>query len=183
MPFCHSIGYNAAMQNQRRIAIAVMTLDGKIARHRHHFTDWSSKEDKQFLHDFLAKADVIIIGHNTHEIATKELGKYNRIVLTTSVATTERKNDTLLLCNPETVDIEESLDPYKLVGILGGMDTFTYFLKRGLIDELYLTIEPLIFGEGLDLFASSQKLDAHFSLESVKQLNEKGSVLLHYIKL
>src|SRR3989344_3527725 len=101
----------------RCIAIAVMTLDGKIARHHHHFTDWSSPEDKQFLRESLQRPDVIVVGHNTHEIAGKELGRFNRIVLTTSVATTERKDEKLLLCNPETADVSTLLEPYKLVGI------------------------------------------------------------------
>ncbi|MBI5458012.1 dihydrofolate reductase family protein [Candidatus Kaiserbacteria bacterium] len=171
------------MQTPRCIAIAVMTLDGKIARHHHHFTDWSSPEDKQFLREFLQRTDIIVVGHNTHEIASKELGKYNRIVLTTSVATTERKDEKLLLCNPESVDVRPLLEPYKLAGILGGMDTYTYFLERGLLDELYLTIEPLVFGQGLDLFASTKIITKQFKLESVKRLNERGSLLLHYTKL
>ncbi len=171
------------MESQRRIAVAVMTLDGKIALHSHHFTDWSSPEDKQFLREFLRSADIVVVGHNTHETAAKELARYNRIVLTTSVATTERKDDKLLLCNPETTDIELLLAQYKTIAVAGGAWTYTYFLERGLLDEIYLTIEPLVFGRGLDLFASTTKdISARFRLESVKQLNEKGSVLLHYKK-
>ena len=171
------------MESQRRVAVAVMTLDGKIGLHERHFTDWSSPEDKQLLREFLQKTDVIVVGHNTHEIAGEELGKYNRVVLTTSVATTERKADTLLLCNPDTTDVRSVLEPYKLVGILGGTWTYTYFLERDLIDELYLTIEPLIFGHGIPLFQSPKDLTARFRLESTKQLNEKGSLLLHYKKV
>jgi len=175
-------GIKCLMQKPRCIAIAVMTLDGKIARHHHHFTDWSSPEDKQFLREFLKRTDVIVAGHNTHEIAAKELAQYNRIVLTTSVVTTERRDEKLLLSNPETVDVKTLFEPYKLVGILGGMDTYTYFLERDLLDELYLTIEPIIFGRGLPLFESTRDVLAKFRLESTKQLNEKGTLLLHYKK-
>jgi len=167
----------------RIIAIAVMTLDGRIALHERHFTDWSSPEDKQFLREFLQKTDIIVVGYNTNEIAGHELGTYNRIVLTTAVATTERKNEALLLCNPETVDVRTVLEPYKLVGILGGTWTYTYFLERDLIDELYLTIEPVIFGHGLDLFATAKDIGTKFRLESEKPLNKKGTVLLHYTKI
>lgn len=166
----------------RCIAIAVMTLDGKIARNHHHFTDWSSPEDKQFLREFLGRADVLVVGHNTNEIAGPELGKYNRIVLTTSVATTERKSDTLLLCNEETTDVRGLIEPYETVAVVGGTHTYTYFLGHDLLDELFLTIEPITFGSGLDLFASSSNLTSHFKLESAKGLNKNGTVLLHYLK-
>lgn len=159
-----------------------MTLDGKIARHHHHFTNWSSSEDKQFLREFLGQTDVLVVGHNTNEIAGPELGKYNRIVLTTSVATAERKSDTLLLCNEETADVRELIEKYETVAVVGGTHTYTYFLEHGLLDELYLTIEPIVFGNGLDLFESSSDVTSHFKLESVKKLNGKGTLLLHYLK-
>ena len=69
------------------------------------------------------------------------------------------------------------------VAVLGGTQTYTYFLENDLLDELYLTIEPIIFGRGLNLFESTKDALAKFRLESTKQLNEKGSLLLHYIKL
>ncbi len=175
-------GIKCLMQKPRCIAIAVATLDGKIARHHHHFTDWSSPEDKQFLRDFLGRADVIVVGHNTNEIAGPELGKFNRIVLTTSVATTERKSDTLLLCNEERADVRGLIKSYEAVAVVGGTHTYTYFLENDLLDELYLTIEPIVFGSGLGLFESSADMTSHFKLESVKKLNEKGTLLLHYLK-
>jgi dihydrofolate reductase len=160
-----------------------VTLDGKIALHASHFTDWSSPEDKQFLHEFLHNADVVVVGNNTHEIAPKELEQYNRIVLTTSVATTERTSEKLLLCNPETTEVAPLLASYKTVAIAGGTATYTYFLERDLLDEVYLTIEPIVFGSGLNLFALTRDTKSRFQLVSTKKLNERGSLLLHYKRL
>ncbi len=166
----------------RCIAIAATTLDGKIAFNAEHFSDWTSKEDKDFLHEMLDKSDVIAVGNNTYKTAIEPLSKRNCIVLTSSVAISERKSGRLFLVNPQTADIRKILATYEHVAVLGGTQTYTYFLENDLLDELYLTIEPIAFGRGLNLFESSKDIDAHFRLESTKQLNEKGSVLLHYLK-
>ena len=162
------------------IAIAAVTIDGKIARNAGHFTDWTSPEDKIFLRGFLDTCDVVVVGNNTYKTAVAPLSKRNCIVLTRAVPNKERRSDKLLLCNPEAISIETILEPYQRVALLGGAQTYTYFLERGLIDEFYLTIEPIIFGNGLDLFECKNEATTKFEIVSVKELNEQGTVLLHY---
>ena len=175
-------GYNAGM---RCIAIAAVTIDGKIALDAGHFSDWTSPEDKDFLHKMLDESDVIVVGNNTYKTAIEPLAKRNCIVLTSSVATTERKNDKLLLWNPAGISYSSVLQntAIETVAILGGTQTYTYFLENDLLDELYITIEPIIFGRGLNLFESTKDVLAKFRLESTERLNEKGSLLLHFVRL
>ncbi len=174
------LGYNAPM---RCIAIVATTIDGKIALDAGHFSDWTSPEDKDFLHKMLDESDVIVVGNNTYKTAIEPLAKRNCIVFTSSVAISERKSGRLFLVNAQTADVRKILETYKTIAILGGTQTYTYFLENDLLDEIYLTIEPLVFGRGLNLFESSKNIDAHFRLESTRQLNEKGSLLLHYVKV
>lgn len=166
----------------RCIAIAAATIDGKIALDAGHFSDWTSREDKDFLHEMLDKSDVVVVGNNTYKTAIEPLSKRNCIVLTSSVATTERKNEKLLLWNPAGISYASVLQNTEIetVAILGGTQTYTYFLENDLLDEIYLTIEPLVFGRGLPLFESSKDAQLRFRLESTKQLNDAGSILLHY---
>ena len=69
-----------------------------------------------------------------------------------------------------------------------------------MLDELYLTIEPIVFGKGINLFSdgpipllSKEGLELapaltrgevikyqKFKLISAKKLNRQGSILLHY---
>ena len=169
----------------RCIAIAAVTIDGKIALDAGHFSDWTSPEDKDFLHKMLDESDVIVVGNNTYKTAIEPLAKRNCIVLTSSVATTERKNDKLLLWNPAGISYSSVLQntAIETVAILGGTQTYTYFLENDLLDELYITIEPIIFGRGLNLFESTKDVLAKFRLESTERLNEKGSLLLHFVRL
>ena len=46
---------------QNIIAIAAVTIDGKIGRHTRHFTDWTSHEDKTFLRSLLDTSDIVVI--------------------------------------------------------------------------------------------------------------------------
>src|SRR3990167_7073968 len=131
-------GYNSGM---RCIAIAAVTIVGKIALDAGHFSDWTSPEDKDFLHEMLDKSDVIVVGNNTYKTAVEPLSKRNCIVFTASVATTERKSDKLLLWNPATVGHSNVLQNVRTIAVLGGTQTYTYFLENDLLDELYITIE------------------------------------------
>ncbi|HEY4526429.1 MAG TPA: dihydrofolate reductase family protein [Candidatus Paceibacterota bacterium] len=168
----------------RCIAIAAITIDGKTALDANHFSDWTSPEDKVFMRALLDKSDVVVVGNNTYKTAVEPLSKRNCIVLTSSVAATERKNEKLLLWNPTAVPYSSVLQNTRIekVAVLGGTQTYTYFLENDLLDEIYLTIEPLVFGRGLHLFESQKNLSRRFRLESTKLLNEKGSLLLHYVK-
>lgn len=165
------------------IALAAITLDGKIARHENHMSDWTSKEDKKVLHKELDKGDVIIVGNNTYTTARKQLSKRNCIVLTRSVRKPRKANNRLLYCNPKNTDLKELIQTlgYKRVCILGGAETYNFCLKKNILDELYLTIEPLVFGEGISVFSEKQKR-GEFTLVSVKRLNKRGSILLRYRK-
>ena len=161
------------------VAIAAITIDGKIARNQGHFTDWTSPEDKTFLRGFLNTCDAIVVGNNTYKTAEAPLSKRNCIVFTHDVESTRQARENLLLCNPANASIETVLEPYRIVALLGGTQTYSYFLHRNLIDELYLTIEPVVFGDGLPLFKCENDTLA-FQFVSVEKLNEQGALLLHY---
>ena len=162
------------------VAIAAMTIDGKIARHSSELTDWTSPEDKALLTGLMDKSDVIVIGNSTYKTAEEPLSKRNCIVLTRSVATTERRSEKLLFCNPDRASLADLLRPFATVALLGGTQTYTYFLQHDLLDELYLTIEPVIFGSGLSLFEGAFGGNVRLNLRSLKQLNDQGTILLHY---
>lgn len=178
------------------IAIAAITLDGKIAKGTKHMSDWTSKEDKVFMRALLDKCDLVIVGNNTYQTAIKPLSKRNCLVFSRSAPTQGRSPDqsvganklvsksaNLQYVDPNKIDIKKLITKlkYKKIAILGGAQTYAYCLKNNLLDELYLTIEPLVFGEGISLFGNTV-LNNKFKLESIKKLNNKGSVLLKYIK-
>src|SRR3989344_7779493 len=170
------------------IAIAAITLDGKIAKNTHHMSDWTSKEDKIFMRAFLDKCDVVIVGNNTYKTAIKPLSKRNCIVFSKSSnppshkATEGLRSSNLTYVDPNKTNVKKLITKlgYRKIAILGGAQTYTYCLENNMMDELYLTIEPIVFGKGIDLFASKNFLYSKFKLISTKKLNSQGSLLLKY---
>lgn len=166
----------------RIIAVAAISINGKITSGSHFLSNWTSRDDKIFLRSMLNKCDVIIIGNNTYKAAQKNLSKRNCIVLTRSLRKTNKKTDNQVYCNPKKGELLGLINKHKTAVILGGAQTYTYCLENGLLNELYLTIEPIIFGRGLDIFKSKTIEMMRFKLVSIKKLNESGSILLHYKK-
>ena len=62
---------------------------------------------------------------------------------------------------------------------MGGAHISTSFLKAKLIDELWLTIEPKIFGTGGSLVIN-ENLDIELRLLSVEKVNERGTLITKY---
>ena len=67
----------------------------------------------------------------------------------------------------------------KKVLIVGGPRIISELLKGKLIDFLYLTIEPRLFGQGV-LLLDSFPTDIELNLVEHQQLNKKGTLLLKY---
>jgi dihydrofolate reductase len=73
-------------------------------------------------------------------------------------------------------------DPFPHVNealLVGGSQINAVFLKKKLINEIYLTIEPKIFGIGLPL-AQGTLDDVHLELQNCTRLNAQGTLLLYY---
>jgi dihydrofolate reductase len=163
------------------VAIAAVTIDGKIARDSGHFPDWTSPEDKTYFQSMLDKSDVLVLGNSTYKTAEGPLSKRNCIIFTRSIQDTDRRGANLLFYNSAgTTSIESILEPYSFVAVLGGAHIYSYFLERDLIDELYLTVEPIVFGSGIGLFNHESAAAKRFRLVTVQQMNPEGTLLLHY---
>lgn len=172
--------------------LAVSSLDNIIARQSDDIIDWSSPEDKAFLKEFLDQCDLCIMGRKSYEISEAFMEKRNCVVFTRNLPpikdseVSEQTSPILSYVNPEFVELDSWLAknfsfPKKTVAILGGPDIYRYFISRGWVDDIYLTIEPLIFGKGLSWISSGDKhLDTELRLISANQLNSKGTILLHY---
>jgi riboflavin biosynthesis pyrimidine reductase len=64
--------------------------------------------------------------------------------------------------------------------LAGGSTMSADFLHEGVVDDVYLTFEPLLFGAGKPVIATEHALNIQLQLEDVIQLNERGTLLAHY---
>jgi dihydrofolate reductase len=67
----------------------------------------------------------------------------------------------------------------KSVMLAGGSRVSSDFLRAGLVNELYITFEPMVFGRGTPLLAPKE-LAVKLALRSVERLNPGGTLLARY---
>lgn len=165
------------------IAMVAHTIDGFIARESDEFVDWSSKEDKQSFATATKAAGVIIMGMNTHRTISKPLPGRLNIVMTSHASTMESIPGVLEFRNEGPHKLVKDLTHRGLetVFVIGGASVYSQFLADKLIDELWVTIEPVIFGQGIANF--NQKFyGVTGSLLSVDKLNDDTIQLKYQIK-
>jgi dihydrofolate reductase len=156
----------------RIVLMAVVTLDGKLARTEAQFVNWSSKEDKRLFMQTTKAAGVVIMGDNTYKTMAQPLPGRLHIVLTT-----DRSDKT---DQPGVVEFTSDAPPAIVAGLAargyttavlgGGSQINSLFLQHDLVDEIWLTVEPRIFGVGINLL-SGTSFDLRARLIHLEQLN------------
>jgi dihydrofolate reductase len=169
----------------RIILVFVSTLDGKITRWGDpKVSSWTSEEDKKHFRKTWNEAPLIVMGSNT--FLAEKLGsvKDHLIVVMTrhpSDFKDKEVNGRLEFSNESPVQLATRFKKAKFTTMLvvGGPNIATSFLKADLIDEIWLTIEPRIYGKGGN-FVIEQELDLELRLISCEQVNPEGTLITRY---
>lgn len=159
--------------------IAAMSADGYIAKNpTAPSTVWTSKEDKKRFVELTKKAGVIVVGQNTwFTFGGKALKDRLNIIYSPTPLENLPENTEITMKEPAQLLADLEKRGMKEVAICGGSQIYTMFMKSGLVDTLYLTIEPVIFGNGIRLF----KEDLDFKLQLTDcEKTDSGTVLLTY---
>lgn len=185
------------------ILVMAMTLDGKIARHSLEPVDWTGKADKRKFVEITKQAGAVIMGSATFDTIGQVLKGRKNIVMTRNPSRWKylsidrsnlQTNNSTLSVNSNSLDNNnESLEftdktPHEILksledegfssaALIGGSTINGLFAKENLIDEIYLTLVPKIFGNGLSLL--SEELDMNLELVQMDKI-DNHSVLLKY---
>ena len=156
-----------------------MTADGKIAKTSDHFPDWTSKEDKKYFFETTKKHGVILMGEKTFKTFPKPLPDRLNVIFTLEKNPEKQENVKWVSGEPEKVLKELENMGYKSAILGGGAYLNSQFLQKKLINEIWLTIEPKIFGDGLGVFGGDFNQD--LKLISVEKINENSIVVKYEI--
>lgn len=141
-------------------------------------TPWSSEEWEEYL-GVVTKQQCLIIGRRTYQKSDKhQLLNFNMPVLVISKKL-NKPNKNLIFINSinQAINFIKKNKLNKIM-IAGGAKINNEFMKRNLINEIYLDVEPFIFGQGIPLlFPDNYKYNLKFL--SSKMLN-KNTIQLHY---
>ncbi|MCP4115735.1 MAG: dihydrofolate reductase [Desulfobacteraceae bacterium] len=157
--------------------VMAMTLDGKIARDANHPANWTGKEDKKKFVEITRRAGAMIMGSRTFDTIGRALPGRKNIVMTRNKA---RKScgDLIFTDKPPRLILEElSRQGYGEVALIGGTVINSLFAKANLIDEVCVTVVPILFGRGLSLF--DLEMDTRLELVDTEVIGE-GSLVLRY---
>lgn len=81
--------------------------------------------------------------------------------------------------NTTTRQLVEKMEQegHDAVVVAGGASVYSQFLRDGLVTDLYLTVEPVLFGNGVPLISGIERINLRFV--EMRLLGDQ-SVLLHY---
>jgi dihydrofolate reductase len=156
--------------------IAAQSLDGYIGPNNHvNSMSWTSGVDKEFFKKKTKEAGVVIMGRTTFETIGKALPDRRTIVYTSGQIDVEDVETT----SETPTELIQRLEKegHSSVAICGGSSIYSLFLEAGLVNELFITLEPIIFGKGIPFF--SKENETELKLVSTTQLSE-DVLLLNY---
>jgi dihydrofolate reductase len=151
--------------------IAVQSLDGFITKHATPGSAFASSADQAHLRQALAGFDCSVMGAETYrtsrEFIRERMSKPRlRIVLTRSpeVYVSDAVPGTLEFSSAVPARLIADLEArgHRTCALLGGAQIHSLFIQAGLVNELWLTIEPVLFGGGTSLLA--EKADMRLRL-------------------
>jgi len=173
------------------ILIHVSSVDGKLTKWKgKNVYEWSSPEDFSHFKQTMAQHNLVVMGSGTFDdvkgnkkaglkpekerlriILTSKPKYYDKYIVPGQMEFSDETPEQL-------VNRLEKLGFKKMLLVSGGKVAASFFRDK-LIDELWLTIEPKIFGTGEPLVQEEQ-FNIFLQLIRTKKLNSNGALLLKY---
>jgi dihydrofolate reductase len=159
-----------------------ITPNGLIAKEDGN-SEWTSEEDLKGFFENSKKAGNIIMGKNTFLEASRQ-GYFpfpEALNIVISREQIENKwGDKVVVTNVSPKEILKMVQGkgFDTAFLAGGGMLNASFMKEKLIDEIYLDVEPLMFGKGIPVVAASD-FECELELLEVKKLND-DTVQLNY---
>ncbi len=161
--------------------VVALSLDGKISCAKDESSlVWTSKEDTAFFVSKTKEVGVVIMGSATFATIGRPLKDRLLVIMTRDASGKESLPGQVEWTEKSPKEILEDLKNrgYEKVVIGGGAQIYSVFLEAGLVTDVFATIEPIIFGDGVP-FASG-KLNQRLKFVESTMLNE-SAVLMHYM--
>lgn len=157
-----------------------VSIDGYIAK-KDGDSDWVSEVDSINFEKKIEETGCIVVGRKTFEQFYDDLypveGVIN-IVLTSSPTRQDKNKNVIFVSSPQEALQVAKQKGHDKVLLIGGGRVNGAFIQDNLVDEVLLSVHPLIFGEGIKIFEHfGKQVDLDF-VGSTEM--EEGLVQLHY---
>jgi dihydrofolate reductase len=174
------------MNNNRQIILYIaMSLDGYIAQPNDDlsFLSTVAKEGEDYGYtDFISSVDTVIVGRKTYEWVMNQVGEFphadkNAYVITRTARPTIGKT---VFYTGNLTELVNKLkaENGKNIYCDGGAEVVNELLKKDLLDEIIISVIPILVGNGTRLFKDSRP-EQKLKLVNVKTF-DTGLTQLHY---
>ena len=170
---------------RRLIYHVAATVDGFIAHQDHSIDGFVpvGEHVADYMHTLKTDYDVVLMGRRTYEFGfqfgvTNPYPWMKQYVLS---STMERSPDSNVeLVSEKVFDFVRSLKDGtgKDIYLCGGANLASTLFREGLVDEILLKLNPVVFGSGISLFLGTIKQTDLELIDSKRYAN--GVVLLRY---
>jgi dihydrofolate reductase len=127
--------------------------------------------------------DTVLMGRRTYEVGLREgisnpYPTLKQYVFSRSI--TERPDPDVEIVNERAADVVDALKRQvgKAIWLCGGSDLTTTLFRAGLVDELIIKLNPVVFGSGIPLLRQSVRPTRLALAES--KIYRSGHMRLHY---
>ena len=166
----------------RKIILNVaISLDGFIEGPNGEF-DWCFMDQDYGMTDFMNRTDAIFFGRKSYQLVLDYgIGYYayaKKYVFSKTL--TEASSENTIIINEDLVEAVNKIktEPGKDIWLFGGASLVTAFMQNDLLDELMLSVHPILLGSGKPLF---QNIKERIKLELTNsQTFSTGLVQLFY---
>jgi dihydrofolate reductase len=157
------------------------SANGLISNNR-NVPDWLSPEYGEGFMAISQRTQAVIMGKTTYNILSPDylpLKEGSLVVLTHDTNATPPQSNVLFTSDgPEEIIAGLTSKGHTEAVIIGGTQTVGAFMKAGLVNEIILVVEPVLFGSGLPLVEDAE-FEYQLALLDVKKLNN-NTIQLHY---
>lgn len=164
-----------------------VTLDGYIEGPNGEY-DWCFTDQDYGLNEFFARIDAIFIGRKSYEMAQQYADSNNGETIPGMPELTEYvfsktlksvKDGAVLIAADSIAEARRiKSEPGKDIWLYGGASLSAALMNEGLVDELWLSVHPILLGTGKPLFQKEDKRTDLILLEC--KTYETGLVSLRY---
>lgn len=162
------------------IIIAALSADGLMgARDGQSSMEWRSEEDGKSFGMLTREAGVMVMGSATFKTFRVKRAPPGRrlIVYTHDPSSVVGENVETTSEDPKALVARLEAEGCTALAVCGGAAIHSLFFDAGLVDELYLTVEPVIFGQGIPF--ARESANVRLKLLEATNLNP-NTLLLHY---
>jgi dihydrofolate reductase len=176
------------MNGMRKLILGLaITLDGYIEGPNGEY-DWCFTDQDYGLNEFFERIDAIFIGRKSYEMMQQQSdssdgaaipGMPALIEYVFSKTLTSVKEGAVLISGDSIAEARSIKNlPGKDIWLFGGASLYDALMKEGLVDELWMSVHPILLGSGKRLFQEQSSRRQLRLLDS--KTYESGLVSVRY---